>query len=92
MCGDMNRSPANVSQTTHHSPTSISSAAILLLVTILDTTWRAFVPTIGGTILGINLDHVFNTAPVITIVMIIVGFITSALLVTLQIRRVRRQR
>ncbi len=66
------------------------SAAILLMVTILDTTWRAFVPTVGGTFLGVGLDKLFGVAPLMTIIMIIVGFATSALLIMLQIKAVRR--
>ena len=66
------------------------SAVILLLLTILDTTWRAFVPTSGGTVLGITLDNVFHQAPLFTTGMIIAGFATSAVLITLQIRKVQR--
>jgi hypothetical protein len=66
------------------------SAAILLLTTVLDTTWRAFIPTIGGTFLGIFLDHLFDLAPVLTIVMIFAGFTTSGLLVVMQVRSIRR--
>ena len=66
------------------------SAVILLLLTILDTTWRAFVPTIGGTVLGITLDNLFHQAPLFTTIMIIAGFVTSAVLITLQIRKVKR--
>ncbi|CAN5392953.1 hypothetical protein BH10PAT4_BH10PAT4_1580 [soil metagenome] len=88
----MNRSPTKDPQTTPHSPTSTSSAAILLLLTIADTTWRAFVPTIGGTFLGLYLDSLFKTAPIITTIAIIVGILISALLITLQLRAVRRTR
>ncbi len=91
MVEDMTQSPKAHTQTTDRPPTT-TQAAILLLLTIADTTWRAFVPTIGGTILGISLDHVFKTTPVITTIAIIVGFATSALLITLQIRTVRRSR
>ncbi len=70
----------------------MTNAAILLLLTVLDTTWRAFVPTIGGTFLGVGLDGVFGVAPIMTIIMIIAGFATSALLIALQIRRVRSGR
>lgn len=67
-------------------------AVIILLLTFLDTTWRAFVPTLGGTIVGILLDNATGRAPLFTTVLIIVGFATSALLITLQIRRVRKSR
>ncbi len=66
------------------------NAALLLIGTILDTTWRAFVPTIGGTFLGIGLDKALNLAPLMTIIFVILGFIVSALLIILQLRAVRR--
>lgn len=66
------------------------SAAILLLITIADTTWRAFVPTIGGTLLGVLLDNILKAAPLYTIIMIILGFATSGILIALQIRSVRK--
>jgi len=66
------------------------SAAILLLMTVLDTTWRAFVPTIGGTFLGVFLDTSLHTAPIITIVMIALGFATSIVLIIAQIKAVKR--
>jgi tellurite resistance protein TehA-like permease len=73
------------------SPTT-TQAVIVLLLTVLDTTWRAFVPTIGGTILGVTLDNVTGRAPLFTTLSIILGFILAALLVVLQIRRVRKSR
>lgn len=66
------------------------SAAILLIHTIIDTTWRAFVPTIGGTLLGVGLDKLLGLVPLMTIIMIIVGFAVSALLIALQIKSLRR--
>jgi len=61
-------------------------------MTALDTTWRAFLPTIGGTFLGIGLDHLFNAAPIFTIICMIIGFALSTLLIALQLRNVRRHR
>ncbi len=66
------------------------SAVILLLLTILDTTWRAFIPPIGGTFLGIGLDNLLNKAPLFTTIMIIIGFLISAVLIALQLRNVKR--
>lgn len=63
----------------------------LLATVIADTTWRMFVPTIGGTFLGIWLDHYFDTAPCWTIVMVSVGFLTTILLITLQVRKLRKK-
>lgn len=87
----MTQSPRAKTQTTDRPPT-ITQGAILLLLTIADATWRAFVPTIGGTILGVTLDNIFRTAPLLTTILIIAGFATSGLLITLQIRAVRRTR
>lgn len=66
------------------------SAPMLIFVTALDTTWRAFVPTIGGVFLGIGLDHLFNIAPVATIICLIAGTGLSAFLITKQLRDIRR--
>jgi len=77
---------------TVHSPTAGKSAAILMLFTILDTTWRAFVPTIGGTFIGIGLDNLTNKAPIFTTLFIIIGFATAAFLVIMQLKRVRKTR
>jgi len=81
----MNQSPKKETQTTVPR-----SAAALLLITALDTSWRAFVPTIGGCFLGIGLDHLFNIAPVATIICLIVGTVLSALLIIKQLRDARK--
>ncbi len=67
------------------------SAPILLFMTALDTTWRAFVPTIGGTFLGIGIDHLFGIAPIGTIVCLILGFAASTALIAQQIISVRKK-
>jgi len=72
-------------------PTGLSGPMVLLM-TALDTTWRAFVPTIGGTFLGIGLDHLFNIAPIATIICLILGFATSTFLITRQLIVVRRKK
>lgn len=65
------------------------STAFLLLFTILNTTWRAFVPPISGTFVGIYLDKLFNIVPVFTSMLIISGFVVSFVLIVLQIRRLK---
>ena len=66
------------------------SASMLIFVTALDTTWRAFIPTLGGVFLGIGIDHLFTMAPVGTITCLILGVVTSALLIAKQLRDVRK--
>lgn len=63
---------------------------MLIFLTALDTTWRAFVPVIGGTFAGIGLDHLFNIAPIATIICLIAGVAISAILITKQLRDVRK--
>jgi len=62
---------------------------MLIFLTALDTTWRAFAPTIGGVLIGIGIDHTFAIAPIGTIVCLVLGVVLSALLITQQLRNVR---
>jgi F0F1-type ATP synthase assembly protein I len=63
---------------------------MLIFITALDTTWRAFVPTLGGVFLGIGLDYLFHSAPIATIVCLIGGTILSTLLIIKQLKDVRK--
>lgn len=67
-------------------------SAMILLWTALDTTWRAFIPTIGGTFLGVGLDNLFNIKPWATIICMIIGFALSTLLITKQLYSIRKPR
>ena len=92
----MTESPRHASEpsrtTKGQSPDAPSplSAPLLIFMTALDTTWRAFVPTLGGVFAGIGLDYLFHSAPIATIICLIAGVIISALLVAQQLRAVRR--
>ena len=70
--------------------TKPQSATMLIFVTALDTTWRAFLPTIGGVFLGIGIDKLLNIAPVATIICLALGTLASALLIAKQLRDVRK--
>lgn len=63
------------------------SAVILLFTIAADTTWRMFVPIIGGTILGVWADNTMASKPLWTIVGIAVGVVVAALLVRQQMNR-----
>ena len=82
--------PKNNSQnrTTRTNPPL--SPVMLIFITALDTTWWAFVPTLGGVFLGIGLDHLLGIAPVGTIVCLIGGTALSILLIVKQLRDVRK--
>jgi F0F1-type ATP synthase assembly protein I len=64
---------------------------MILVVTALDTTWRAFLPTIGGVFAGIGLDKLFNITPIATIVCLVLGTALSIFLITRQLASVRKQ-
>jgi F0F1-type ATP synthase assembly protein I len=75
------------SQTTSRQPLS---APMILVVTALDTTWRAFLPTIGGTFAGIGLDRLLGTSPWALMICLLVGTVLSVILVARQLRAVRK--
>ena len=62
---------------------------ILLLGTMADTTWRMFVPTIGGLLLGFWADASWGTRPWLTILGLILGTAITALLIRKQLRSVQ---
>ena len=63
---------------------------MLIFLTALDTTWRAFLPILGGVFLGIGIDHWLNIAPIATIVCLVRGVIVSVLLIAKQLCDVRK--
>lgn len=52
-----------------------------------DTTWRMFVPIIGGTALGVWADNTITDKPLATVIGIMVGIIIATLLVRQQLNR-----
>jgi F0F1-type ATP synthase assembly protein I len=56
-------------------------------MTIADTTWRMFVPSISGTFLGIWLDGKWDTTPWLMFGGIILGFLVAAFAVWVQYKR-----
>lgn len=64
-----------------------ASTVILLLGIAGDTTWRMFVPVIGGTALGVWGDRSFETKPWLTICGLTIGVIIAALLVRQQFKK-----
>ena len=71
------------------APAASPKVAMLLFFTVADTTWRLFFPTIGGTILGIWLDHKYEMTPLLTILGVTLGTALAFVLVYMQIRKVK---
>lgn len=72
----------------HQMPPNTST--VILMLTIADTTWRLFIPSVGFTILGVVLDKQYGTKPWLMITGIILGVMAATLLVRLQIKKVNK--
>jgi F0F1-type ATP synthase assembly protein I len=84
----MSSAAANNSDDQSTEPVKPDKSTVILLFTIAaDTTWRMFVPVIGGTIIGVWADNMFKSKPVWTIVAITFGVIVAGLLVRQQLKR-----
>ena len=64
----------------------------VLLMTIGDTTWRMFVPSVGFTLLGVWADVQLDTKPWLMVVGIVVGCTGAALLVKKQISGIKSRK
>jgi hypothetical protein len=71
-------------------PPEPGSTVILLLATIGDTTWRMFVPTLGGTGLGLWADSQWHTQPWLSITGLGVGIVITVFLMIDQFKKVNK--
>jgi hypothetical protein len=78
-------------QKTDISVSKTDDSATLLMKTMVGTTWRVFLPTIGLTLLGLWLDNVINMKPWLMVAGISLGFAVSFSLVWLQVAKIKRQ-
>lgn len=78
-------------QKTDVSVSKADNSATLLMKTMVGTTWRVFLPTIGLTLLGLWLDNVINMKPWLTFGGIVIGVIVAAVLVWLQVAKIKQQ-
>lgn len=68
---------------------TVKNATHLMLGDIADTTWRMFVPTVGGALLGLAVDQQLHTAPLCTLGGFIAGVVLAAILVRRQLTNVK---
>ncbi|MAU33960.1 hypothetical protein CMN23_02400 [Candidatus Saccharibacteria bacterium] len=66
------------------------SGAAVIIMTALDTTWRAFAPVIGGTFVGMWLDSIFDISPVGLLICLPLGLVLSIVLIARQLINVRK--
>ena len=60
------------------------SPTMVVLATIGDTTWRMFVPVLGGAIIGYGIDKLVASRPVGVLAGTFIGSIIAAVLVYMQ--------
>lgn len=70
------------------SEQEMRSMAVLLFATAADTTWRMFIPPLGGALLGLWADSALGTEPVFAVGGLIVGVGITALLIKQQYKKV----
>lgn len=58
-----------------------------LIAAMADTTWRMFVPTIGGILLGLSFDQRHGTAPIGVLIGLVIGGVVAGLLIREQLRK-----
>jgi hypothetical protein len=66
-----------------------SSQAVILL-TLADTTWRMFVPSVGLTFVGLWLDGKWHTAPWLMMLGVVAGVLIAIMAVKLQIKKISK--
>lgn len=64
------------------------SSAIILLADVADTTWRMFVPTAGGALLGWWADSTWGTSPWFGLIGLGLGCVVTALFIKNLLKRV----
>ncbi len=78
-------------QKTDISVSKTDDSTTLLMKTMIGTTWRVFLPTIGLTLLGLWLDNVINMKPWLTFGGIAIGVIVAVVLVWLQVVKIKQR-
>ncbi len=63
------------------------SAAIALILSMADTTWRMFVPTVGLLLAGHSLDNRLDTNPWLMVLGLVLGAVIAGWLVVTQLKR-----
>lgn len=64
------------------------SSSTVILMTLADTTWRLFVPSVGLTLVGLWLDKMWHTTPWLLFTGIIVGSVIAVYSVAVLIKRI----
>ncbi len=82
----MSKLPSDSEKTGGHDASPQPGAAYLIM-SMMDTTWRMFVPTIGLLLVGNALDEYFGTKPWLLLAGAVLGGAIAAILIKLQLAK-----
>lgn len=78
--------PTKAKKPTETATLPNKQSAVFVFGTIGDTTWRLFVPSVGGTLLGVWADNSYGSKPWLTLTGVVVGSALAILLVRQQLK------
>lgn len=64
--------------------------AHVMVGTLLDTTWRMFIPVLVFTLIGYGIDSGFDISPAATLIGLAIGVISSFSLVAIQLKKLTK--
>lgn len=68
-----------------------TDTTVLMFGTLLDTTWRMFVPVILFALMGYGIDEGFGIKPAATLIGLAIGVFASFALVAVQLKKILKQ-
>ena len=77
----MSKLPDDSNRVSSEKSRESQSDSLYLIMSMADTTWRMFVPTIGLLLIGTVLDNQWHTKPWLLLAGVAIGGCISALLV-----------
>lgn len=86
----MSKPPTNGTRASDENGKEPVSDSVYLIVSMADTTWRMFVPTIGLLLAGHYLDTLWHTKPWMMLVGVTIGGAIAGLLIKRQLAKGRK--
>ncbi len=78
----------STSQKNSDAPQVPPTSSTVILLTLADTTWRMFVPSVGFTFAGLWFDTKWHTSPWGLLTGVVVGFILAVMAVKMQLKKI----
>lgn len=68
-----------------------TDTTVVMFGTLLDTTWRMFVPVVLFALMGYGIDEGFGIKPAATMIGLSIGVFSSFALVAIQLKKILKQ-